>query len=148
MGTLFPDQHTRQSRSPCQMHDLSHSTFKLSGRLFADGIFKNISFMATTGDIWIILSFQIFGNVLHVEHISCVNTNCHLFSLNSFLCLTGRKHYQKITIPLFRFILKNFAFPCCFPCILFYCYLFAILSSAWFVIAVCDTISVRELVRY
>ena len=32
-------------------------------------------FMATTGDVWIIPSFRIWGYV-HVEHISCVITNC------------------------------------------------------------------------
>ena len=32
--------------------------------------------MAATGDVWIIPSFQIWGYVLHVEHISCVITNC------------------------------------------------------------------------
>ena len=33
-------------------------------------------FMATTGDFWIIPSFQIWGYLLHVAHISCVITNC------------------------------------------------------------------------
>ena len=33
-------------------------------------------FMATTRDVWIITSFRIMGYVLHVEHISCVITNC------------------------------------------------------------------------
>ena len=33
-------------------------------------------FMATTGSVWIIPSFQIWDYVLHVEHISCVVTNC------------------------------------------------------------------------
>ena len=33
-------------------------------------------FMAATGDVWIIPSFRIWGYVLHVEHISCVITNC------------------------------------------------------------------------
>ena len=32
--------------------------------------------MAATGDVWIIPSFRIWGYVLHVEHISCVITNC------------------------------------------------------------------------
>ena len=32
--------------------------------------------MAATRDVWIIPSFQIWGYVLHVEHISCVITNC------------------------------------------------------------------------
>ena len=33
-------------------------------------------FMATTGDVWIIPTFRIWDYVLHVEHISCVITNC------------------------------------------------------------------------
>ena len=33
-------------------------------------------FMVTTGDVWIIQSFQIWDYVLHVEHIWCVITNC------------------------------------------------------------------------
>ena len=33
-------------------------------------------FMATAGDVWIIPSFRIWDYVLHVEHISCVITNC------------------------------------------------------------------------
>ena len=33
-------------------------------------------FMATTGDVRIIPSFQIRGYVLHFEHVSCVITNC------------------------------------------------------------------------
>ena len=33
-------------------------------------------FMATTGGVWIIPYFQIWGYVLYVEHISCVITNC------------------------------------------------------------------------
>ena len=64
-------------------------------------------------------------------------------SLNSSLGFAGGKHYQKITIPIFRLILQNFAIPGCFPYILFYCYLFSLLSSGWFVIAVCDSISVQ-----
>ena len=36
----------------------------------------------------------------------------HPFSfLNSSLGLAGEKHYQKITIPIFRFVLQNFAIP-------------------------------------
>ena len=33
-------------------------------------------FMATTGDVWIIPCFRIWGYVLYVEHISSVITNC------------------------------------------------------------------------
>ena len=61
-------------------------------------------------------------------------------SLNSSLGFAGGKHYQKITIPIFRLVLQNVAIPCCFP----YCrYLFSLLSSGLFVIAVCGSISVQ-----
>ena len=65
-------------------------------------------------------------------------------SLNSSLGLAGGKLYQKITIPIFRLVLQNFAIPGCFPYILFYCYLFSLLSSGWFVTAVCGSISVQR----
>ena len=84
--------------------------------------------------------------VLHVEHISGVFTNCGQHQ-RAILSLE-EKHYQKITIPIFRDVLQNFAIPGYFPHILFYCYLFSLLSSGWFVIAVCGSISVRELVKY
>ena len=73
----------------------------------------------------------------------------HPFScLNISWGLTGGKHYHKIIIPIFRLVLQNFAIPGYFPYILLYCYLFSLLSSGWFVIAVCGSISVRELVKY
>ena len=55
----------------------------------------------------------------------------HPFSLDSSLGLTGGKYYQKITIPIFRLILQNFAFPA----ILFCCNVFSLLSSGWLVAA-------------
>ena len=59
----------------------------------------------------------------------------HPFSfLNSSWGLTGGKHYQKITILIVSFVLKNFAIPGYFSYIIFYCYLFSLLSSGWFVI--------------
>ena len=67
--------------------------------------------------------------------------------LNSSLGLAGGKYYQKITIPISRIVLQNTAIPGYFPHTLFYHYLFSILSSGWFVIAVCVSISVRELFK-
>ena len=65
-------------------------------------------------------------------------------SLNSSLGFAGGKHYEKITIPIFRLVLQNFAILGCFPYIIFYpFFLFSILSSGWFVIAVCGFISVQ-----
>ena len=68
--------------------------------------------MAATGDVWIIPSFRIWGYVLHVEHISCVITNCgqlqwaipSLFSI-ALHALLEKKHYQRIIIPILRLFL-------------------------------------------
>ena len=87
-----------------------------------------IFFMATIGAVWIIPSFRIWSYVLYVEHISCVITNCgqHQWAISSLFSIvreeniTGRKHNQKITIALFRFVLQNFTIAGCFPYILFY----------------------------
>ena len=69
-------------------------------------------------------------------------------SLNSSSGFARWKHYQNITIPIFRLVFQNFAIPGCFPYILFCPYLFSLLSSGWFVIAVCGSISVRELIKF
>ena len=50
--------------------------------------------------------------------------------------MTGEKHHQKITIPISRLNLQNFAFPDYFPHIFFNRYFYSLLSSGWFVIAV------------
>ena len=72
----------------------------------------------------------------------------HLFSsLNSSLGFAGRKYYQKITIPIFRLVLKKISVTGCFPSI--FLSLSFLLTFFWlFVIAVCGSISVRELVKY
>ena len=73
----------------------------------------------------------------------------HPFShLNSSSGLAEGNHYPKITIAVFRLVLQNFAPPGCVPCILFCCYLLSLLSSGWFVIAVCGSISVWELTKW
>ena len=53
-------------------------------------------------------------------------------SVNSSIGLSGGKHYQKIIIPIFRLILQNFTFPGCFSYILFYRYIFSLLSSGYY----------------
>ena len=61
------------------------------------------------------------------HHELCPTSVSHPFSfLNSSLGLGGR-HYQKITIAIFRLVLQNFAIPGYFPYIIFYNYL-----SPWF----------------
>ena len=73
----------------------------------------------------------------------------HPFSfLNSSLGFAGRKHYQKTIVPIFRHVLQNFTIPGYFTYILFYRYLFSLLYSGRFVIAVCGFISVWEVVKH
>ena len=110
--------------------------------------------MAATGDVWNNLIFSNLGLCAACwAHFMCHHelwptSVSHPFSfLNSCLGLAGEKLYQKITIPIFILVLQNFAIPGYFPYILFYCYLFSLLSSGWFVITVCGCISVRELVK-
>ena len=104
-------------------------------------------FMATTGDVWIIPSFsnlELCAARCMCHHELWPTSVSHPFSsLNSSLGFAGGKHYQKNTIPIFRLILQNFAFPGCFPYILFYCYLFSLLSSGLFFIVVCGSMSVQ-----
>ena len=88
-------------------------------------------------------------NQTHNDKSILIESVGHPFSfLNSSRDLTGGKHYKKITIPIFRLVLQNFAIPCNFPYILFYRYLFSFRSSGWFVIAVFGSISARKLVKY
>ena len=61
---------------------------------------------------------------------------------NSCWGFTGGIHYWKIIIAIFRFVHQNFTIPGYFPYILFYS-LFSLLSSGWFVIAVCGSVSVQ-----
>ena len=73
----------------------------------------------------------------------------HPFSyLNSSVGFAGGKHYQKITIAVFRLVLQNFTIPGCFTFILFYRNLFSLLSSGLFVIAVCGCISVQGIIQF
>ena len=60
----------------------------------------SFNFWSTTTDVWIILSFVIGDDVLHVEQVSCVITNCdqhqwvnHSPLSNSSLCLAGGTHH-------------------------------------------------------
>ena len=101
-----------------------------------------------------VLCTLIFANFQnHASHFMCHHelwptSVSHPFSsLNSSLGLTEGKYYQKITVPVFRLVLKNFALPGCFLYIIFFSYLFSLLPSGWFVVAVCGCFSVRELVK-
>ena len=75
-------------------------------------------FMATTGDVWIIPSFRILVLCAACwRHFMCHHklwptSVSHPFSfLNNFLSLAWGKHYLKITIPIYRLVLQNFAIP-------------------------------------
>ena len=81
--------------------------------------------MAATGGVWIIPSFRIWGLCAACwAHFMCHHelwptSVGHPFSfLNSPWGHTGGKHYQKITITIFRFVLQNFAILGYFSCIL------------------------------
>ena len=98
---------------------------------------------------WNLGLFAAFWACFMCHHELWPTSVSHPFSsLNSFLGFAGGKHYQKITIPIFRLVLQNFAIPGYFPYILFYRYPFSLLSSGWFVIAVCGSISFREVVKH
>ena len=76
-------------------------------------------FVATTGDVWIILFFSICGYVLHVEHIPCVITNFNqqervITSLSITLYVLLEKTLPEITVPIFRLILKNLLYQVAF----------------------------------
>ena len=77
-------------------------------------------FTATIGDVWIIPSFRIRSYVLHVErtfHVSSrivTNISESFSSPNGSFGLAGWKHYQKITIPIFRLVLKKSLFKVAF----------------------------------
>ena len=92
----------------------------------------------------------IMGILMPEKMVFMLKWNEGLLNLlsNSSLGLAGGKHYQKITFPVFRFVLQNFTIPGYFPYILFYPYILSLLSSGWFVIAVPASVSVRELVKY
>ena len=93
--------------------------------------------------------------MLYVEHISCVITNCgqYLWVITSPLSrapydlLEENTTRKLLSGPIFRLVLQNLAIPVCFPGIIFYRYRFSLLSSGWLVIAVCGSVSVRELVN-
>ena len=71
----------------------------------------------------------------------------HPISLNSSLGLAGEKHYQKITIPIFRHVLQNAAIPGSFPCI----FSIAIVSLYFLLVGLLLQyvyVSVSELVKY
>ena len=93
-------------------------------------------FMATTRDVWIIPSFSNLGLCaarwarFMCHHELWPTSVSHPFSfLYSSLGLAGGKHFQKITISVFRVVFQNFAIPGCF--IFFYCYI--LLTLFWFI---------------
>ena len=102
-----------------------------------DPIFSNLGLCAACGACFI------------CHHELWPTSVGHTFSsLKSSWGLAGGKHYHKIIIPIFRLVLQNFVIPGCFLYILFCRYLSSLLSSGWFVIALCGSILVRELVKY
>ena len=80
------------------------------------------------GLFWIIPYFRIWDYVLHVEHVSCVITNCgqHPWVIPSPLSIALKALLEENTTRKLRsislLVLQNFAIPVCFPYILFYLY--------------------------
>ena len=68
------------------------------------------------------------------------NFGCH----DSSVALAGGKHFQKTTIPILRLVPQICPISSHFPYLLSYHYLFSLLSSCWFVVTVCGSISVRN----
>ena len=62
-------------------------------------------------------------------------------SLSSSLGITEEIYYQKINIAVIRLVLQTFALQDCLPFILFYHYLFSVISPGWVVITVYDYFS-------
>ena len=111
----------------------------------------------TTWDVWIIPSFQIWGYMLHVEHVSCVITNHgqHQWvipspSLNSSLCMLEENVIRKLLSLSLELFFKILLFQVAF--LIFFFKAIFLFNFFWlvgcFVIAVCGFISVRELVKY
>ena len=107
------------------------STFNLVGRSF------NL-FMATTGDVWIIPSFQIWDYVLHVELISSIITDISESSLLSkyVFRLCWRKTLPENYYPYLKTCFSKFCYSMLLS-LYFYQHLFSLLSSGWFGMAVC-----------
>ena len=107
-------------------------------------------FLANTGDVWIIPSNMGLCAVCWA-HFMCHHelwptSVGHPFSfLSSSYGLTGGKHYQKITIAIFRFVLKKFAILGCFFLIYFY---IAILSLVGLLLQSVALFQSKELVKY
>ena len=104
----------------------------------------------TTGGVWILQYFFNLGSnaaCFMCHHELWPTTLSHSFSLNSSLVVARWKHYLKINIPIFKLGLQKFAISDYSPYIILYPYIFPLLSSGWFVIAKCGSISVRELVK-
>ena len=107
--------------------------------------------MVTTEDVWMIPSFRISDYVLHVEHVSCHHElwpnewaiPCPLSIVLE--ALLEENTTGKITIPDFRLVLKKLLYQVAY--IIFCCSRFSLLSSVWFVITVCGSVSVKELVK-
>ena len=101
--------------------------------------------MATSGAVWIIpgLCVVCWAHFMCHHELWPTSVRHPFYFLNSSWCLTGGKHYQKITIAIFKIVLQKFTIPGYFPYILFFSCYFSLLSSCRFVIAVCGSISVQ-----
>ena len=113
-----------------------------------------IFFTATTGDVWIIPSFRILGLCAACwAHFGCHHelwptSVSHPFSsLNNSLGLTGGNVTRKLQSLSLDLFFKILLFQVAFLIFFSITTCFSWLSSGWFVIAVCGSISVREWVK-
>ena len=108
--------------------------------------------MATTGDVWIITSLcaACCAHVMCHHELWPTSVSQPFSFLNSSLGLAGGKHYQKITNPIFRLILQNFAIPGYFPYILFYCPACrtSLIATRFWVVVICSIIKCLTVLEF
>ena len=112
-------------------------------------------FMATTGDVWIIPSFRIWDYVLHVEHVSCVITNCgqHQWVIHSLLSIALWALLEENTAKKLLFLSPDLLFKISLFQVAFLIFFSVAIFSPYFLLAGLLLQSValfqsRELIKY
>ena len=102
----------------------------------------------TTGEVWVTPTFRIWGNKLHVEHISCVITKWRQYQrvvpfsfLNSYLGLDGENITKRLLYLSSDLSSKKFCHSSLLSLYFVQSLLLSLLSSGWVVFAVYGTIS-------
>ena len=114
--------------------DRSFNLFKFHHQGYLNNpIFSNVGLCAAC-----------WAQFVHYQELWPTSVSHPFFSISCSLGLDGGKHYQKITIPIFRLLFQTVALLACFHCILFCSCLFSSIPSGLYVIAVCGCISVQR----